>query len=87
VAIATRDLLAIPAVEVNIERLFSQGRDILGIRRMGLDSKTMRIIILLKAHFDQMDKKKAEVAKKKQAFHQSVYGVSLEATSYRICTH
>jgi hAT family C-terminal dimerisation region len=74
VAVAARDLLAIPAAEVDVERLFSQGRDVLGIRRMGLDSETMRMIMLLKAHFDQMDKKRAEITEKKQALHQSVYG-------------
>jgi hypothetical protein len=41
----------------------------------------------LKAHFDQMDKKKAEVTKKKQALHQSIYGVCLDAPIHRIYTN
>lgn len=56
VAKAARDLLAIPSAEVDIERLFLKGRDIIGIRRMALDADTMRILRLLKSHFDEQDK-------------------------------
>ena len=68
VAVAARDLLAIPAAEVDVERLFSQGRDVLGIRRMGLDSETMRMIMLLKAHFDQMDKREWRLQRRNKLF-------------------
>ena len=56
VAKAARDLLAVPIAEVDVERLFSEGRDILGVRRMAMDAETMRLIRLLKSHFDQEDK-------------------------------
>jgi hypothetical protein len=62
VAKAARDLLAIPAVEVNIERLFSEGRDALGIRRMVMDREIMRITRLMKSYYDQKDKTVKEVA-------------------------
>ena len=32
-AAAARDYLAVPAVEVDVERLFNSGRDLLGLRR------------------------------------------------------
>lgn len=43
-----RDFLAIPASEVDCERLFSAGRDLLGIRRYSMSSNTMRTLMLLK---------------------------------------
>lgn len=55
-AIAARDLLAIPSAEVDIERLFSEGRDTLGVRRMAQDAQTMRISRLLKSEWDSRDK-------------------------------
>lgn len=42
------EILAIPTSEVNCKRLFSKGRDLLGIRRYAMSRETMRIIILLK---------------------------------------
>ena len=45
---AARDYLAIPASEVDIERLFSLGRDILGIRRFSMSMDTLRALILVK---------------------------------------
>jgi len=50
---AARDLLAIPGSEVDVERLFCGGRDYLGIRRYALKGETMRILTLLKSHFEQ----------------------------------
>ena len=47
-AAAARDYLAVPAAEVNIERLFNSGRDLLGLRRWSLSSKTMRKLLILK---------------------------------------
>lgn len=43
-----RDYLAIPASEVDCERLFSGGRDLLGIRRFLINANTMRTMMLLK---------------------------------------
>ena len=45
---AARDYLAIPSSEADIERLFSLGRDILGIRRFSMGMDTMRTLVLLK---------------------------------------
>jgi hypothetical protein len=46
-AAAARDYLAIPAAEVSVERLFSAGRDILGVRRYSMKGETMRFLMLL----------------------------------------
>ena len=43
-----RDYMAVAASEVDIERLFSGGRDMLGVRRWSLQAKTMRSLTLLK---------------------------------------
>ena len=50
---AARDHLAIPASEVDVERLFCGGRDQLGIRRWALKGETMRFLTLLKSYFDR----------------------------------
>jgi hypothetical protein len=44
-----RDYLAIPAGEVDVERLFSSGRDLIGIRRNSLSIDTMRALMILKS--------------------------------------
>jgi hypothetical protein len=44
---AARDYLAIPASEVAVERLFSAGRDLLGIRRHSMKADTMRMLMLM----------------------------------------
>jgi hypothetical protein len=44
-----RDYLAIPAGEVDVERLFSSGRDLIGIRRHTLSIETMRALMILKS--------------------------------------
>ena len=44
-----RDYLAIPASEVDVERLFSSGRDLIGLRRHSLSIDTMRAIIIIKS--------------------------------------
>lgn len=49
---AARDFLPLPALEVVCERLFSTGRDMLGLRRHRLDGETMRLLMLLKNEFD-----------------------------------
>ena len=46
-AAAARDYLAIPVSEVAVERLFSQARDLLAIRRYSMNSETMRMLMLL----------------------------------------
>jgi hypothetical protein len=46
-AAAARDYLAIPASEVDVERLFSGGRDLLGLRRHSLNADTMRMLMLM----------------------------------------
>ncbi|KAJ6168055.1 HAT dimerization [Penicillium chrysogenum] len=42
------DHLAIPAAEVDVERLFNGGRDVLGIRRFSMKGKTLGTLIRLK---------------------------------------
>ena len=76
VAVAVRDLLAIPAAEVDVERLFSEGRDQLGIRRMAMGGDTMRIQRLMKSYYDQKDKDTRAIAQAKQAEHTALFGVS-----------
>ena len=50
-----RAVLAIPASEVDVERLFCGGRDLLGIRRSLMSGETMRILTLLRAYFQRQD--------------------------------
>jgi hypothetical protein len=69
-------LLAIPYAEVNIERLFSKGRDILGIRRIALGANTMRIVRLIKSYFNEIDRGKKAITLAKQAKHMAQYRVS-----------
>ena len=47
-AAAARDYLAIPASEVSCERLFSAGRDMIGLRRYSLHSNTIQQLALLR---------------------------------------
>lgn len=44
-----RRYLSIPASEVGVERLFSRGRDLLGLRRYALQPATIKILTVLKA--------------------------------------
>ena len=44
---AARDYLVIPALEVDIKRLFSIRRDILGVRRWSINTETIGILIIL----------------------------------------
>ena len=46
--LTAREILAIPASEVDCKRLFSEGRDLLGVRRYTISRETMRTMILLK---------------------------------------
>ena len=52
-AAAARDYLAIPASEVSCERLFSGGRDMVGLRRFSLHVDTMRQLSILRASIRQ----------------------------------
>jgi hypothetical protein len=45
---AVRDYLPIPGSEVDVERLFNTGRDMLGIRRFSMSSNTLRTLMMLK---------------------------------------
>ena len=46
-----RDFIGIAAAEVGVERLFSQGRDQIGLRRYSLLPATMKMLTMLKAFF------------------------------------
>lgn len=48
---AVRDYLPIPSAEVGVERLFSNARDVLGIRRHCLNSETLRWLMFLKGQY------------------------------------
>jgi hypothetical protein len=43
-----QDYLSIPAAEVDCERLFSGGRDLIGLRRYSMKFETMRALMVLK---------------------------------------
>ena len=43
-----RDFLAIPMAPTRVERLFSSGRDLVGLRRHCLQADTMRMLVLLR---------------------------------------
>jgi hypothetical protein len=45
---AVHDYLPIPGSEVDVERLFNTGRDMLGIRRFSMSSNTLRTLMMLK---------------------------------------
>ena len=64
-AAAARDYLAIPSSEVDIERLFNVGRDILGIRRFAMSTKTLGMLIILRDNL-VMAEKEAEQQKAKK---------------------
>jgi hypothetical protein len=66
IAQAARDYLAIPASEVNIEQLFSLGRDILGIQRFSMSMNTLRILVLLQDALNDAEKVKKEKEKRKK---------------------
>lgn len=62
-AAAARALLAILGSEVDVERLFSGGRGLLGIRRYGLNGESIRILALLKAYFERLQAKEEKKLK------------------------
>ena len=50
---AVHDFLPLPASEVVCERLFSIGKDMLGLRQHRLNRETIRLLMLLKNGFDK----------------------------------
>ncbi|KAH6703993.1 hypothetical protein BKA61DRAFT_739848 [Leptodontidium sp. MPI-SDFR-AT-0119] len=60
-ASVARDLLAVLGSEVDVERLFCGGRDLLGIRRLHMSGETIRMVTLLKAWFERLLKDGAVV--------------------------
>ena len=45
---AARDYLAIPTSEVDVERMFNSGRDVLSIRRFLIKGETLGTLLRLK---------------------------------------
>jgi len=43
----TQCFLAVPGLEVDVERVFNQGRDLLGIRRFSLSAETISLLVVL----------------------------------------
>lgn len=50
-AAAAKDYLPIPASEVGVERSFSEGLDVLGIRRHSMNADTMQMLMMLGAKY------------------------------------
>jgi hypothetical protein len=65
-AAAARDYLVIPASKVDIERLFSIRRDILGVRRWSMNAETIGILIILRDVLIQVDKEREAKQKAKK---------------------
>jgi hypothetical protein len=71
-------LLTIPGAEVDIEYLFLEGRNILDIRRFVLGRDTIRIVILMRSFYNNINKQIQEKRKAVRAKHTVAYGVRLE---------
>lgn len=50
-----RDYLSVKASEVDLERLFSSGRDLIGLRHYSLKADTLRTLMLLKSSLKKQD--------------------------------
>jgi len=50
-SLVARDYLAIQAAEVDVERVFCMGRDLIGLRRYSMGGETMRVLMLLQAQY------------------------------------
>jgi hypothetical protein len=75
--LAARDHLAIPASEVDVERLFCGGRDLLGIRRPALSGDTMRLLTPLKSYYHRLANGQIElpsVSFDQFDFHREIHG-------------
>jgi hypothetical protein len=59
---AARDLLAVPGSEVDCERLFCGGKDLIGVRRAFIGGEAIRWLVLLKSYFERQGNKKARRA-------------------------
>jgi hypothetical protein len=49
---AARHYLSVPSAEVDVERLFSGARDVLGVRRHSMNAETIRWLVLQKEYYD-----------------------------------
>ena len=58
---AVRDYFPVPSAEVGVERLFSNARDVLSIRRHCMNAETLRWLMLLKGHYDRLRDAKGKV--------------------------
>jgi hypothetical protein len=68
-----RDYIAIPTSEADIEWLFSDGQDILGVWRWALQGKTLRALTLLKDELQRRDR--GEVSTNKASNKDTANGV------------
>ena len=68
----TRRYIGIPALEVGVERLFSRGRDQLGLRRYTLHPGTMKMLTILKAFYSDEVFRKALVDLDDEAIKEDV---------------
>jgi hypothetical protein len=68
----TRRYISIPALEVGVERLFSRGRDQLGLRRYALHPGTMKMLTILKAFYSDEVFRKALVDLDDEAIEEDV---------------
>jgi hypothetical protein len=68
----TRRYIGIPASEVGVERLFSRGRDQLGLRRYALHPGTMKMLTILKAFYSDEVFRKALVDLDDEAIEEDV---------------
>ena len=68
----TRRYIGIPALEVGVERLFSRGRDQLGLRRYALHPGTMKMLTILKAFYSDKVFRKALVDLDDEAIKEDV---------------
>jgi len=57
--------------------IMNQGRDTIGVRRMGMDTDTTRIVRLMKSHWVLIDRHKKAIAEAQVGQHQATFGVSL----------
>jgi hypothetical protein len=47
-----RDYLTVQSAEVDVERVFSSGRDLLGVRRASMSPETMQLLIVLHSYYN-----------------------------------
>ena len=81
-----RRYLSIPASEVGVERLFSRGRDLLGLRRYALHPGTMKMLTILKASYSDEVFRKALVELSDEAIEDDIEVVIQEPKRYKNVT-